>query len=204
MMTSSHPFKIGLVISGASGSILALEALKLLRTLADEGIDLTVHTIITDGGRQTAALELTPDDLNMLDTLPDHLHDDRDLTASIASGSNPLDALLFIPCSVRSLSAVAYSQTDRLSIRAADVMLKERRPLILAVRESPLHLGHLQAMQQATQMGGIIAPPLPAYYLKPQSVEDLARQNAARLLALAGLDMHKHLKRWTSAPTKDA
>ena len=82
-------------------------------------------------------------------------------------------------------------------------MLKERRPLVLAVRESPLHLGHLQAMQHVTQMGGIIAPPLPAYYLKPHSVEALARQNAARLLALTGLDMSEHMERWTPSQSTD-
>lgn len=188
--------KIGIVVSGASGSILALESLKLLSQLANSDPKLEIHAILTDGGRQTASLELSPEDCALLESLPHHLHDDRDLTAAMASGSNPLDALLIIPCSVRSLSAVAYSQTDRLSIRAADVMLKERRTLILAVRESPLHLGHLQAMQLVTQMGGIIAPPLPAYYLKPQSVAELARQNAARLLSVAGLPMGDMMQQW--------
>ncbi|WP_171021951.1 UbiX family flavin prenyltransferase [Cohaesibacter sp. CAU 1516] len=195
-MTNPTKKKIGIVVSGASGSVLALESLKLLRQLAETDPTLQIHAILTDGGRQTASLELESHEQALLESLPDHLHDDRDLTASIASGSNPLDALLIVPCSVRSLSAVAHSQTDRLSIRAADVMLKERRTLVLAVRESPLHLGHLQAMQMVTQMGGIIAPPLPAYYLKPQSITELARQNAARLLSLCGLPVGDLMQRW--------
>ena len=188
--------QIGLVISGASGSILALETLRLLHKLLEVGADLRIHTIITSGAHQTAQLELAPDDYDQLKTLPHCLHDDQDMTANIASGSNALDALLFVPCSIRSLSAIAYGQTDRLSIRAADVMLKERRRLILCVRESPLHLGHLQAMQHVTQMGGVIAPPMPAFYLKPQSVDEMAQQTAARLLALADLDVNNHMLRW--------
>ena len=184
--------KIGLVLSGASGSVLALHA---LRMLASQG-DVQTHLIITEGGRRTAELELAEKQQQELPTLAHHLHDDANLAAPIASGSNALDALLVVPCSIRSLSAIAYGQTDRLSIRAADVMLKERRPLVLAVRETPLHLGHLNAMQQVTQMGGIIAPPVPAFYCKPDSIDEMARQSAARLLAHLGLDMSNHLKRW--------
>lgn len=188
----SEKKKIGLIVSGASGSLLALQALRLLR----ERDEVTSHLIITDGGLRTAELELKSQQLLELQQGADHTHDDRDLAASIASGSNPLDGVAVIPCSIRSLSAIAYSQTDRLSIRACDVMLKERRPLVLAVRESPLHAGHLQAMQLVTGMGGIIAPPVPAFYLKPRSIEELAQQSAARLLALLGLNMGKELKRW--------
>lgn len=184
--------KIGLVVSGASGSLLALHAIQLLREMNT----VTTHLIITDGGARTAELELSPQQIKDLKKSADYIHDDRDLAASIASGSNALDGLAVIPCSIRSLSAIAYSQTDRLSIRAADVMLKERKPLVLAVRETPFHAGHLQAMQLVTQMGGIIAPPVPAFYLKPQSIEQIAQQSAARLLALLGLDMSQDLKRW--------
>ena len=189
------PKKIGLVLTGASGACLALEALRLLDQLARK-TDVETHVIITDGGRKTASLELTLQQINEIETLPTHIHDDRDLSASFASGSNPLHGLIFIPCSIRSLSAIAYSQTDRLSIRAADVMLKERRPLVLAVRETPFHMGHLRAMQHVTEMGGFIAPPVPAFYLKPRSIDDMVRQSAARLLSLLGLDMSAHMKSW--------
>lgn len=184
--------KIGIVITGASGSLLALHALRLVKDLAD----CESHVIITNGGHKTAELELNPENLADLTTLPDHIYEDDDLTATIASGSNPLDGLAVIPCSIRSMSDIAYSRTDRLSIRAADVTLKERRPLVLAVRETPLHLGHLRAMTQISEMGGIIAPPVPAFYLKPETLEEMAQQSAARLLGLLGLDLGDRQKSW--------
>ncbi len=184
--------KIGIVISGASGSILALSALRILADLPNT----ESHLIVTEGGQRTLELELEPEEVSEIPYLSEKVYEEQDLAASIASGSNALDAMIILPCSIRTLSAIAYGQTDRLSIRAADVMLKERRPLVLAVRESPLHSGHLQSMQQVTQMGGIIAPPVPAYYLKPQTIEEIALQNAARVLNLAGCDVQQQLVRW--------
>lgn len=184
--------KIGIVISGASGSILALSALRILADLPNT----ESHLIVTEGGQRTLELELEPEEVSEIPYLSEKVYEEQDLAASIASGSNALDAMIILPCSIRTLSAIAYGQTDRLSIRAADVMLKERRSLVLAVRESPLHSGHLQSMQQVTQMGGIIAPPVPAYYLKPQTIEEIALQNAARVLNLAGCDVQQQLVRW--------
>ncbi|SNZ07793.1 UbiX family flavin prenyltransferase [Cohaesibacter gelatinilyticus] len=184
--------KIGIVISGASGSILALSALRILADLPNT----ESHLIVTEGGQRTLELELEPEEVSEIPYLSEKVNEEQDLAASIASGSNALDAMIILPCSIRTLSAIAYGQTDRLSIRAADVMLKERRPLVLAVRESPLHSGHLQSMQQVTQMGGIIAPPVPAYYLKPQTIEEIALQNAARVLNLAGCNVQQQLVRW--------
>ncbi len=184
--------KIGIVISGASGSILALSALRILADLPNT----ESHLIVTEGGQRTLELELEPEETSEIPYLSHKVYEEQDLSASIASGSNALHAMVILPCSIRSLSAIAYGQTDRLSIRAADVMLKERRPLVLAVRESPFHAGHLQSMQQVTQMGGIIAPPVPAYYLKPQTIEEIALQNAARVLSLAGCDVQQQLVRW--------
>ncbi|WP_316862553.1 UbiX family flavin prenyltransferase [uncultured Cohaesibacter sp.] len=188
--------KIGVVISGASGSMLGLEVLKGLRALNDAGDQLEIHLIVTDGGKRTAALELDPERVSTLYELAHLVHDDKDLAASIASGSNALDGLVIAPCSIRSLASVAYCQTDRLSIRCADVMLKERRKLVLAVRETPLHLGHIEAMTRVTQMGGIIAPPVPAFYLAPQSIGEMLQQTAARLLSLLDLDVNPLIKRW--------
>ncbi|WP_373236084.1 UbiX family flavin prenyltransferase [Cohaesibacter celericrescens] len=201
-MREQSPSKIGIVISGASGSLLALQALRILKALTNKNPTLSSHLIITQGARRTAELELNASQRVELTAIADHIYDDNNLTATFASGSNPLSGLLVVPCSIRSLSAIAYSQTDRLSIRAADVMLKERRPLVLAVRETPFHAGHLQAMQLITQMGGIIAPPVPAFYLAPKSIDELAEQSAARLLALLGLDMGNWLKQW-QPPSSD-
>ncbi|MCT4656114.1 MAG: UbiX family flavin prenyltransferase [Cohaesibacter sp.] len=186
------PRKLGIVLSGASGSLLALQALRLAHSIAD----WESHLIITEGGQRTAELELNSQQRAEITALADHIHQDRDLAATIASGSNALDAMAILPCSIRSLSAIAYGQTDRLSIRAADVMLKERKPLVLAVRESPLHAGHLNAMSQVTQMGGIIAPPVPAFYLGNLSIEDMTRQMAARILQLLGLDVKDQRQAW--------
>ncbi len=184
--------KIGIIVSGASGSLLALQALRLLKSLPN----CESHAIFTKGGLRTAELELTSKQLAELDSLPDQIHQEDNLAAPMASGSNPLDGLAVIPCSIRSLTDIAYSRTDRLSIRAADVALKERRPLVLAVRESPLHLGHMRAMTQVCEMGGIIAPPVPAFYLKPETIEDMTRQSAARILSLLGLDLGEQMQRW--------
>ena len=188
--------RIGIVVTGASGSLLGFYALKQLNALKENGELLETHLIVTSGGMTTAKLELSADQIEELNDSADHIHDDHNISASIASGSNPLDGLLFAPCSIRSLAAIAYCQTDRLSIRAADVMLKERRKLVLAVRETPLHLGHIQAMERVTQMGGIIAPPVPAFYLKPESLTDMIEQSTARLLSQVGLDVHSLMKRW--------
>nr|WP_321979820.1 UbiX family flavin prenyltransferase [uncultured Cohaesibacter sp.] len=189
--------KIGLVVTGASGSLLGFHAMKLMKALKESGQPLELHLLITSGGETTAKLELTEGQIEELKECADHCHDDHNLAASIASGSNPLDGLLFAPCSIRSLAAIAYCQTDRLSIRAADVMLKERRKLVLAVRETPLHLGHIQAMEQVTRMGGIIAPPVPAFYLKPESIDSMLEQSAARLLSQLDIDASSVLQRWS-------
>nr|WP_321444494.1 UbiX family flavin prenyltransferase [uncultured Cohaesibacter sp.] len=195
-MSNPKSKKIGIVVTGASGGLLALQTLRLLKRLKQDNPQIESHAIFTEGGKRTCALELNEDLRGELYALPDNSYDDTNLAAPIASGSNALDALLFVPCSIRSLSAIAYGQTDRLSIRAADVMLKERRRLVLAVRESPLHAGHLQAMQLVTQMGGIIAPPVPAFYLHPESIEEMAEQSAARLLSALGLELGDTIKRW--------
>ncbi|WP_319531740.1 UbiX family flavin prenyltransferase [uncultured Cohaesibacter sp.] len=195
-MIKGTPKKIGIVVTGASGGLLALQSLRILKSLKATNPDIESHAIFTEGGKRTCSLELEETLQGELYSLPDRSYDDNNLSAPIASGSNALDGLLFAPCSIRSLSAVAYGQTDRLSIRAADVMLKERRRLVLAVRESPLHAGHLQSMLNVTQMGGIIAPPVPAYYLQPSSIEEMTRQSAARLLTLLGLDLGDLMHRW--------
>jgi 4-hydroxy-3-polyprenylbenzoate decarboxylase len=130
-----------------------------------------------------------------VEALADQLHDVHNVGASIASGSFRCSAMVVAPCSMRTLAAVAHGLADNLITRAADVMLKERRRLVLMVRESPLHLVHLRNMVSVTEMGGIICPPLPAFYLRPQSVSDIVDQSVARVLDLLDVP-HSLAPRW--------
>ena len=169
-------------ICGASGALFARKALEILRRTAE----VETHLVISEAGRMTVRHELGVE-VEVLHSLADRVHDHRDLAAGPASGSFEAHGMIIVPCSVRTLSAIAYSQTADLMTRAADVMLKERRPLVLMVRETPLHAGHLKAMLAATEAGAIIAPPVPALYTRPHSIDDLALQTAARALALVGI-----------------
>ena len=169
-------------VSGASGAALALA---VARTLRARGTP--VHLVVTRGAVRTLDEELGPDALPALRALADRVHPAGDLGATIASGSFPTAGMIVAPCSMRSLSAIAHSLADNLLVRAADVTLKERRPLVLLARESPLHLGHLRAMAAVTEMGAIVAPPVPAFYLRPATVDDIITQTAARAVDLLRL-----------------
>jgi flavin prenyltransferase len=177
-------------ISGASGAVFGQRVLQLLQRERDA----ESHLILTDSALRTIRheLDVEPD---AICALADHVHAIDDVGAPTASGSFRADAMIVAPCSIRTLSAIAYSQTSNLLIRSADVMLKERRPLVLMVRETPLHLGHLRAMTSATEIGAIIAPPVPAMYTKPTSLDAMITQTAARALGLLGLDSAA-LVRW--------
>ncbi|MFD0851308.1 UbiX family flavin prenyltransferase, partial [Actinomadura adrarensis] len=144
------------------------------------------HLIVSPAARRTAAYEM-PD--VEFDKHADVVHHHRDIGASIASGSYPVDAMLVIPCSVKTLGAIAAGVSENLLVRAADVTLKERRRLVLCVRETPLHLGHLRAMVTATEIGAIIAPPVPAFYTAPESVDDLIDHSVTRMLSLIGVEV---------------
>lgn len=188
------PRRVVVGVTGATGSPLAL---RVLQMLGDAGVER--HLVVSPAARRTAAHELPG--VSLRDHADVH-HSWRDIGAPIASGSFPFDAMLVVPCSVRTLSAIATGISDNLIARAADVTLKERRRLVLALRETPLHLGHLRMMTTVTEIGAIVAPPMPAYYVRPQSVEDLTDHTCARLLSLVGVDVPGAVV-WTGEPRGD-
>ncbi len=171
-------------VSGASGSIIALKLLQALRTIERVESDLVIST----AGEETLGYELGPDGIMQLKNLADRTHDVSDVGAVIASGSSPTAGMIVVPCSMRTLASIAHGFSDSLLTRAADVHLKERRKLILVARETPLHLVHLRNMCTVTEMGAIIMPPVPAFYLNPTTVDEVATQIALRAIDLLGLD----------------
>jgi len=179
-------------ISGASGFQYGVRALELLKPL-----DVETHLVLSPGAERTAVLE-TDLDLDGVRALADVVHPAADLGAAIASGSFPALAMLVAPCSMRSLAAIAHGLSDNLLTRAADVTLKERRRLVLMTRETPLNLAHIDNMRAVTLMGGIVMPPVPAWYGRPQTVDDILTQSTARALALCGLPMSA-LRQWTGS-----
>ncbi|MXG35408.1 UbiX family flavin prenyltransferase [Escherichia coli] len=182
-------------ISGASGAIYGVRLLQVLRDVA--GVE--THLVMSQAARQTLSLET---DLSLRDVqaLADVVHDARDIAASISSGSFKTAGMVILPCSIKTLSGIVNSYTDTLVTRAADVVLKERRPLVLCVRETPLHLGHLRLMTQAAELGAIIMPPVPAFYHRPQTLDDIINQTVNRVLDQFDIDLPEDLFiRWQGA-----
>ena len=177
-------------ITGASGSIYGIRVLEFLKDLEN----VETHLIITSSAKSTLTIE-TDYSSSDVEGLADHTHGSRDIGASIASGSFQTEGMIVAPCSIKSLSAIANSFGADLVSRSADVTLKERRPLVMMVRETPFHLGHLRLMAKATEMGAIIYPPIPAFYNKPISIADLVDHSVGRALEHLGFDMPA-LKRW--------
>ncbi|NQU58284.1 MAG: UbiX family flavin prenyltransferase [Rhodospirillales bacterium] len=176
-------------ISGATGIIYGVETLRALKALGQ-----AAHLIISEAGIRTLDLEC---DLGLDDLRPlaEEVHNIKDIGASIASGSFRTRGMIVAPCSIKTLSGIANSFDHNLLIRAADVTLKERRTLILLVRETPLHKGHLELMTRAADYGATIMPPVPAFYNKPKSIDDLVRQTVGRALDHLGLE-HDLIDRW--------
>jgi 4-hydroxy-3-polyprenylbenzoate decarboxylase len=183
-------------VSGASGAIYGLRLLEKLR--AHE--DVEIHLILSRAGEKTLYLE-TGKPAAELKALAHHTHPVENIGSPLASGSYLTDGMVIAPCSVHTMSAIATGITDNLLTRAADVTLKERRKLILMVRESPLHLGHLRSMAALAEMGAILAPPAPAFYLGAQTVLDLVDQSVDRILDLLGLDA-PGARRWLGPKEK--
>ncbi|EOF7280641.1 UbiX family flavin prenyltransferase [Enterobacter hormaechei] len=182
-------------ISGASGAIYGVRLLQVLRDVA--GVE--THLVMSQAARQTLSLET---DLSLRDVqaLADVVHDARDIAASISSGSFKTAGMVILPCSIKTLSGIVNSYTDTLVTRAADVVLKERRPLVLCVRETPLHLGHLRLMTQAAELGAVIMPPVPAFYHRPQTLDDVINQAVNRVLDQFDIDLPEDLfTRWQGA-----
>ncbi|MDP7092863.1 MAG: UbiX family flavin prenyltransferase, partial [Gammaproteobacteria bacterium] len=159
-------------ISGASGVIYGIRMLEVLK----DQPDVETHVVISNGGKLNIAIE-TDWDVNDVEALADEVHSDQNLAATIASGSFKTGGMVIAPCSMKTLSGVVNSYAATLIVRAADVALKENRPLVLMPRETPLHHGHTRLLHEATGMGITIAPPMPAYYNKPQSVDDIINHN---------------------------
>ena len=188
-MTRTDRPRLIVGISGASGVTYGLRALDACRDLAVES-----HLILSRAAALTIAEE-TELSVAEVQARADVAHKVGDVGASIASGSFPTLGMIVAPCSVRTMSEVATGVTWSLLTRAADVTLKERRPLVLMVRETPLHLGHLRTMVKLAEMGAVIAPPLPAFYAKPASLEEMVDQSVGRALDLFGLSW-RPVKRW--------
>ncbi|MGF6564001.1 UbiX family flavin prenyltransferase [Kosakonia cowanii] len=179
-------------ISGASGAIYGVRLLQVLRDVAE----VETHLVMSQAARQTLSLE-TDYSLRDVQALANVVHDARDIAANISSGSFKTAGMVILPCSIKTLSGIVHSYTDGLLTRAADVVLKERRPLVLCVRETPLHLGHLRLMTQAAELGTVIMPPVPAFYHRPQSVMDIVDQTVNRVVDQFDIELPEDLfTRW--------
>jgi flavin prenyltransferase len=184
--------KLVVGISGASGVIYGIRMLEVLRVVPE----VETHLVMTAAARETVSLE-TGFDPREVEELADVSYRCGDIAAAPSSGSFRLDSMVVVPCSMKTLSAIAYSLSDNLLVRAADVALKERRPLVVAPRETPLHLGHLQTMVRLAELGAILAPPMPAFYHRPESVEEIVDQTVNRLLDLLRIELPEDLfQRW--------
>jgi flavin prenyltransferase len=181
-------------ISGASGAIYGIKALQLLRELGA----VETHLVTSPAGARTI-LEETEFTPVQVEAMADVCHAYRDIAAPLASGSFAVHGMLVAPCSARTLGGIAVALGDNLIVRAADVCLKERRRLVLLFRETPLHLGHIELMASVTRFGAIVMPPVPAFYTRPATIEEIATQTAARALEVLGISVPA-LKRW---PTEE-
>lgn len=184
------PRRIIVAITGASGVMFGVEALRLLR----EAGGFETHLILSPAAVRTLAEE-TDLPLAEVVALADVHHKFKDIGASISSGSFRTEGMMIAPCSAHTLGAIAASLGDNLIVRAADVCLKERRRLLLMLRETPLHLGHIEHMAAVTRYGAIVMPPVPAFYTRPASLDEVVRQTAARALDVMGIDLPT-LHRW--------
>jgi len=188
-MTESTPKKMIVAITGASGTIYGI---RLLEALSNIGVE--THLIMSDSAKITMAMEttFTP---SYVESLATEVHSAKNVGASIASGSFRTLGMVVAPCSVHTMSDIAWGSTSNLITRAADVVLKERRRLILLFRETPLHAGHIKTMAQVTENGAIVMPPVPALYTNPKSIDDIINHTVGRVLDLFDLD-NDLVKRW--------
>ena len=181
--------RIIVAITGATGVIYGI---RLLEVLKDSNVES--HLILSGQAKDNIRYE-TDRSVEDVEGLASTVHDENNLAASLSSGSFRTDGMVIAPCTIKTLSAIANSYSDNLVVRAADVVLKERRRLILAVRETPLHKGHLELMVRVADLGGIILPPVPAFYFRPRSIEDLIDHSVGKILDLMDID-HALFKRW--------
>ncbi|HUZ40387.1 MAG TPA: UbiX family flavin prenyltransferase [Acidimicrobiales bacterium] len=191
MSESSSPRRVVVGLSGASGAIYGIRLIEVLATM--EGVE--THLVMSKGAEATISYETNrkPGDIAALANV---VHDERNLAAAIASGTFLTSSMVVAPCSIRTLSAIANSANDNLLVRAADVHLKERRSLVLVVRETPLHLGHLRLMTDVTMAGAVILPPVPGFYTLPKTIDDLIDHTVGKILDIIGLTEHSLFTRW--------
>lgn len=188
--SSSNPRRLIVGISGASGIVYGVRILQVL-----QHSDIETHLVMSDSARMTLATEL---DMNVkeVEALASEVHNAKNIGATISSGSFKTMGMVVAPCSIKSLSEIAYGMTSGLLSRAADVVLKERRRLVLLIRETPLHSGHLRTMLQASENGAILMPPVPALYARPQSIDDMVNHTVGRCLDLFDIETDL-VKRWS-------
>lgn len=182
-------------MAGASGLIYGIRMLEVLRGVKN----METHLVMSPTAKMNATIE-TDWDLPGIEALADVVHNVRDVAATISSGSFKTDGMVVAPCSMKTLSGIVHSYADNLLVRAADVVLKEQRRLVLMPRETPLHVGHCKLMYEAAQLGAIIAPPMPALYNRPETIDDIINHSVGRVLDLFGIDPGI-LKRWTGTKT---
>jgi len=184
------PRRLIVAISGSTGPHYGVRLLEVLR----EHTDVEIHLILTAAARKTIEYEMGRDPASVA-ALAGTVHDEKNIAASIASGTFVTDGMIVAPCSIKTLSAIAHSYNDTLIVRAADVCLKERRRLVLAVRETPLHAGHLRLMLEATEHGAVILPPMPAFYHLPKTVDELVDHTVVKILDQFGIHLDL-IRRW--------
>lgn len=182
-------------ISGSSGTIYGIRMLQMLRGLPD----VETHLVMSNSAKLNIGLE-TDWNVGDVEALADQVHDFKNIAASISSGSFRTLGMVVAPCSIKTLAGIVTSYSDSLLTRAADVILKERRRLVLMVRETPLHSGHCRLMVEASNLGAVIAPPVPAFYNRPQSIDDIVDHSVGRVLDLFDIDA-KAVKRWAGPRT---
>ncbi|MCQ3975595.1 MAG: 3-octaprenyl-4-hydroxybenzoate carboxy-lyase [Anaerolineae bacterium] len=179
-------------ISGASGVIYGIRLLEVLRGVEE----IETHLVMSNAAKRTILLE-TDYAVDQVEALANKVHSFGDIAASVSSGSYKTLGMVVIPCAIKTLSGIVHSYSDNLLLRAADVVLKDQRKLVLVLRETPLHLGHVRLMAQAIEIGAVLMPPMPAFYHRPQTLDDIINQTVNRVLDLfdIGLD-HDLFRRW--------
>jgi 4-hydroxy-3-polyprenylbenzoate decarboxylase len=182
-------------MSGASGVIYGIRLLEILQHIPD----IETHLVLSSSAKLNIRLE-TDWSVGDVEALADHVHDFRDIAANVSSGSFKTLGMVIAPCSIKTLSGIALSYADNLLTRAADVILKERRRLVLMVRETPLHIGHCKLMLDAANLGAILAPPMPAFYNRPATLDDIINHSVGRVLDLFDIDAQV-VKRWEGPRT---
>jgi flavin prenyltransferase len=185
-------------ISGASGAIYGIRLLQVLGSVDN----IETHLVMSSAAKRTLSLE-TDYSVEQVEELADCVHKSSDIAAAISSGSFRAAGMIIAPCSIKTVSGIASSYSDNLLLRAADVNLKERRPLVLLVRETPLHLGHLRLLVQVAEMGAVVMPPMPAFYHRPTNLQDIVDQTVNRALDVLGIELECDLFRRWNGPSAD-